>query len=289
MRLFVTGVGGQLGSEICTLSKHENFGTYLKEHENLSNTEYIKLDVTKREKVFDTIKKIRPDWIIHCAAITDIDLCEEQNKVAWLVNVEGTKNIIDTSKIVGANVLYVSTDYIFDGRQGMYKENDKPNPLNYYGKTKLEGERIVQSLSRFIIVRSAVIYSRNKPNFVLWVLDKLKSGEVSIVTDQTNSPTLSTDLADSILKLIEKDVTGVYHAAGDDRISRYDFAIKIAEAFDFDKRLIVPIKTVQLNQKALRPRDSSLDTSKIKSLGITFSNINDALKKLKRQMEMKLE
>jgi len=286
MRIFVTGAEGQLGSEICRISKHDNFGTYLENYEALNNTTYVQLDITNRMLVFETIKKIKPEWIIHCAALTNVDLCEVQRDATWSVNVEGTRNIADASKAAGAKVLYVSTDYVFDGKKGMYKEDDKPNPLNYYGKTKLEGEKIVQSLKDSIVVRSSVMFSRDKPNFLLWVLNKLKEGEIGIVTDQINSPTLNTELAECILKLIEMDVTGVYHTAGDERISRFDFARKIAEAFGFDKSMIKPIKTEQLNQIARRPVDASLDISKVKSLGINFSNIKAALEKLKEQMKV---
>jgi len=287
MRIFVTGAEGQLGSEICRISEHENFGTYLEEHEALNNTTYVQLDITNRERVFETIKKLKPKWIIHCAALTNVDMCEVQRDATWSVNVEGTKNIADASRAIGAKVLYVSTDYIFDGKKGMYKEEDEPNPLNYYGKTKLEGEKIVQGLKDSIIIRSSVMFSRDKPNFLLWVLRKLKEGEIGIVTDQINSPTLNTELAECILKLIEMDVTGVYHTAGDERISRFNFARKIAETFGFDKSMIKPIKTEQLNQIALRPVDASLDITKVKSLGIKFSDIKTALEKLKEQMEEK--
>lgn len=287
MRIFVTGAEGQLGAEICRISKHDNFGTYLEKHGTLINTEYVQLDITKRELVFETIKKIEPEWVIHCAALTDVDLCEQQQDAAWSVNVNATKNITDASKAVGAKVLYVSTDYVFDGKKGMYKEYDQPNPLNYYGKTKLEGEKVIQSLNNSIIIRSSVMYSRDRHNFLLWVLDKLKEGEIGIVTDQINSPTFNTELAECILELIKIDATGLYHTAGDERISRFDFGRKIAETFGFDNSLIKPIKTAQLNQKARRPVDASLDISKVKKLGIKFSNVENALKKLKEQMKQK--
>lgn len=289
MKIFVTGASGQLGSEICKLSKHENYGTYLSNYEGIDGTNLINLDITDRTKTLKNIEKIRPDWIVHCAAMSKVDLCEEQKGMAWSANVNGTENIINAAKSVRSGIVFVSSDYVFDGKKGLYKETDTPNPLNFYAKTKLAGEWLAEQLDKHIIVRSSVLYSNNKKNFVSWVLESLRNGEVRAVTDQINSPTLSADLADSILRLIEKGAVGLYHAAGEDRISRYDFAIKIAEAFNFDKKLIVPVKTAELNQKALRPQDSSLDTSKIKRLGIKLSNVNDGLEKLKEQMEMKLE
>jgi dTDP-4-dehydrorhamnose reductase len=287
MKLFITGADGQLGSEICRLSKHENFGTFLKEHDNITNTNFVQLDITNGEHVFETIKKIKPDWIIHCAAITDVDFCEEHEDIAKSVNVGGTKNLINASKFIRASFLYVSTDFVFDGKNGMYKETDQPNPLSIYGVTKLEGEKIVQELNNHIIARTSVIYSRYENNFVLWLLSKLKAKDnnITIVTDQINSPTLNTELAECILRLIEISARGIYHTAGDERINRFDFSQKIAKIFGLDNSLIKPIKTKQLKQKAIRPLDASLDTSKIKSLGIKFSNVENALKKLKLQIE----
>lgn len=286
MKILITGGSGQLGSEVCKLSSYDNYATYLKDYENIGSTKFIQLDISDRKGFLNIVEKIKPDWIVHCAAMTNVDLCEEQKDKAWLVNVDGAKNAVEASRLVKSNFIYISTDYVFDGKVGFYKEGDTPNPLSHYAKTKLAGEKLVENLDRNIIVRSSVIYSKKKGNFVSWILDSLKNGKVRIVTDQINSPTLNTELAEAILKLIDIDTNGVYHAAGDERISRYDFSKKIAKVFHFDGNLVEPIKTEQLNQKAMRPIDSSLDTSKIKRLGIKFSNVSDALKKLKKQMEV---
>lgn len=284
MKILVTGAEGQLGSEIYRLSNHENYATYINAYEAVRDTKFIQLDITDKKEFLNIVEKIKPDWIIHCAAMTNVDLCEEKKDMAWATNVGGTKNAIEACRLGKSNLVYISTDYIFDGNKGNYKEEDMPAPLNYYGETKLAGERLIEKLDKYIIVRSSVIYSKRANNFATWVLNSLKSGQIKVVTGQINSPTLNTELAECILKLIDKDVSGIYHAAGDERISRYDFAKRIAKVFNFDERAIIPIKTGQLNQKALRPRNSSLDTSKIKRLGIKLSNVSDALKKLKRQM-----
>lgn len=268
------------------MSSYENHGTYLNDHEDIRGTEFAQLDITDRKKFLDIAEKIKPDWIIHCAAMTNVDLCEVQQDLAWAVNVNGTKNAVNAAKAVRCNLVYVSTDYVFDGKKGFYKEDDTTNPINHYGKTKLAGEQLAKALAGHIIARSSVIYSRRKGNFVSWVLDSLKNRKAKVVTDQINSPTLNTELAECILKLIDKDVKGVYHVVGDERISRYDFAKKIAKAFNFDEGMVEPIKSEQLDQKAPRPRDSSLDISKIKRLGIKISNVSGALKRLKEQMEM---
>jgi dTDP-4-dehydrorhamnose reductase len=287
MKILITGGSGQLGSEVCRLSSYDTYGTYLKDYESIGGTKFTQLDITDRKGFLNVVRKIKPDWIVHCAAMTNVDLCEDERDNAWQINVNGTKNAVEASKLVESNLIYISTDYVFDGKKGFYKENDMPNPLSHYAKTKLAGEKLlVKNLDRYIIVRSSVIYSKRKGNFVSWILNSLKNGKVRIVADQTNSPTLNTELSEAILKLIDVDANGVYHAASDERISRYDFAKKIARVFNLDESAIIPIKTEQLNQKAIRPMDSSLDTSKIKRLGIKFSNVSDALKKLKKQMEV---
>lgn len=285
MKILITGANGQLGSEICRVSTHENYGAYLGNYEDIEGTQFTKLDITDRDKFLEIAKKIRPDWIIHCAAMTNVDLCEVQRDAALAVNVDGTRNAIDASKAVGTDILYVSTDFIFDGKKGYYKEDDVPNPLNFYGDTKLAGERLVGELDKHLIIRPSVIYSKRKGNFFSWALESLKNGEARVVTDQINSPTLNTELAECILELVCKGVNGVYNTVGDERISRYDFVKRVANVFNFDDSRIIPIRTNQLNQKAVRPADSSLDTTKIKGLGIKFSNVENALKKIKKQIE----
>ena len=181
MKILVTGAGGQLGSEVCRLSSYDTCGTYLKDYKNIDSTKFTQLDITDRRKFLDVVRKIRPDWIIHCAAMTNVDLCEEQKDKAWSVNVDGTKNVIEASRLVKSNFIYISTDYVFDGKKGFYREDDIPNPLSHYAKTKLAGEKLVETSGRYIIVRSSVIYSKKKGNFVSWVLDSLKNGLIATV------------------------------------------------------------------------------------------------------------
>ena len=213
--------------------------------------------------------------------MTNVDSCETQKDIAWDVNVDGTKNIVRACGKSGASLVYISTDYVFDGKKGNYAETDVPNPLNHYARTKLAGEMLASTLDRHMILRSSVMFSSGGTNFVSWVRSALPKGKVRIVTDQVNSPTLATEMAEAILKLVGLDATGIYHTAGAERISRYDFAKAIAKVFGLDASRISAARTSDLGQKAVRPADSSLKIAKVKKLGIAFSNAENALRKLK--------
>lgn len=197
-----------------------------------------------------------------------------------MINVNGTRNIVEIAEEINAKLIYISTDYVFDGEKGMYKENDQTNPVDYYGETKLEGENVVkETCDDYLIVRPSVLYGWNpvKLNFVTWMIKELKEGnKINIVKDQFNTPTLADDLAELILELIKKESFGIFHISGSERISRFDFALKIAGIFDLNKNLIKPITTDQLNWIAKRPMDSSLDVSKISGIRKPL-NVEDSL------------
>ncbi len=223
------------------------------------------LDVTNRGDVQHLINKISPDVIVHAAALTGVDYCESNKREAWAVNVNGTRNIVEASEKVGSGLVYISTDYVFDGGRGAYTEDDHLNPLCYYGETKLEGERIVRELDDYVIARTSVLYGwHSRPNFVTWAIGELKQGHrIDIVRDQFNSPTLADDLAEVVLELIETGDGGIFHVSGSERISRYDFTKKIAEIFELDEALVNPVTSDELDWIAKRPLDSYLDVSKV--------------------------
>ncbi len=227
-----------------------------------------RVDITKKE-IFTYIQRFNPDVIIHCAAFTNVDKCETDKMKAYDVNVTGTENVARASQEVGAQLIYISTDFVFDGKKGMYTEEDQPNPLNYYGFTKLEGERKAREIcSDYLIVRTSVLYGWHQTlNFVTWVYYQLKDrNPIKVVTDQYTCPTCADNLADVLLEMAEKKVQGLYHVTGAERINRHDFAVKIAHKFSLDETLIIPILSEELNQKAERPKDSSLSTEKVKSV-----------------------
>lgn len=292
MRILITGASGLLGSKIAELAVklgYEVYSGYLT-HEPTHGIS-LKLDVRNIDALRGIFDKVRPEVVIHAAALTDVDRCEIDKELAWSINVEGTRNVAELSRRYGAFLVYMSTDYVFKGDKGMYRETEEANPVNYYGLTKLEGERrVINILDDYCIVRSSVIYgsrpASGKVNFALWVIEKLRRGEtVNVLKDQWNSPTLNTNLAEMILEIAERKLTGIYHLAGATRVSRYEFANLIAETFDLSKELIRPVTMDNLEWIAPRPRDSSLDVLKaMKTLRKKPDVIKEALRRLREEM-----
>lgn len=293
MKFLVTGASGLLGTRLCELAvqrKCEVYSAYSR-HRPIQGTA-VQFDVSDRARVESTFEKIRPEVVVHAAALTDVDKCELEREVAWRINVEGTENIVGSCRKYGAFLVYVSTDYVFDGEKGMYEESDVAAPINYYGFTKLKAEESVESLANnYCVARASVIFGSNpamgKMNFVLWLVNKLRKKErVEIVTDQWNSPTLNNSLAEMILEAVEREITGTYHLAGATRIDRYSFSKLIAETFGLDASLITPTLSKRFSWVARRPRDSSLNASKAEQ---TFRNkplkLETALLKMKEEMQ----
>ena len=288
MNLLITGASGLLGTKLCQLAVERNHETYASygQHKPLCGTplELNILDPRAQRQAFD---KIKPDAVVHAAALTDVDKCEMEKQLAWKTNVEATENLAQLCKERGVFLVYVSTDYVFDGQKGMYKETDNPAPINYYGLTKLKGEEAVQALDDHCIARGSVIYgstpATGKINFALWLLDKLrKKEEIKIVTDQWNSPTLNLNMAEMILETVEKRIVGTLHLAGATRLSRYEFAEYVAEVFNFDPTYVTPIRSDQLKWVARRPRDSSLNVDKAERMLVNKPlQICEALRKMK--------
>ncbi len=251
----------------------------------------IKLDVSNKNQVFEVVAKINPDAMIHCAAITDVDKCEIEKESAKRVNTYGAKLAAEACKRTKTYLILISTDYVFDGSKGMYREEDVVNPVNYYGYSKWLGEKSVAQIDcEYLIARPSVIYgskpASGKINFALWLLKSLESGkEVKVLTDQFVSPTLNLNLSEMLLECCEKRLTGVYHMAGATRTSRFDFAVKLAEAFNLNRDLIKKAEMSEMDWSAKRPTDSSLNVSKIYSTLTTKpKNLNEALSILGTEM-----
>lgn len=254
------------------------------------NFQYLKLDITRRKEVKKAVLDFKPEFIINCAAYTDVDGCERNKSLCWEVNVGGVENLIYAGKKVGAKIIHLSTDYVFNGKKGPYTEEDQPDPINYYGRSKLASENSIKASGiDYVIIRTAVLYGKAigvAPNFVTWLLEKLRGGEkVNIVDDQFGNPTLADNLASGIRKIVSMDASGLYHLAGREVIDRYNFALKIAQTFDLDKSLISRVKTDQLNQLAKRPLMAGLVVEKVqKQLGVKLLNVEEGLTLLKNQM-----
>jgi dTDP-4-dehydrorhamnose reductase len=253
--------------------------------------DFTQLDITKKSDVKSLISSFHPTAILNAAAASNVDWCEEHREDAWKVNVVGVENLVEAARKVGARLVHISTDYVFDGNHGPYSENDKPNPISYYGKSKLASENAVRIGGiPFTILRTMVLYGTGigvKDSFPAWVVRNLKAGiHIPIVDDQIGNPTHVTDLAFAAVKAFELGHDGIYHVCGRDRLSRYDFALRIAEVFGLDPGLIRRIKTSDLSQSAPRPLLSGLVTLKAETeLGITPMDITQGLTTLKREMQ----
>jgi dTDP-4-dehydrorhamnose reductase len=295
LKLLITGASGLYGSKLAQLALAQGIEVYSSDIQNLSvYGNSVKLDISGKEQVEAAFKTIKPDAVVHAASLTDVDKCETNKELAWKVNVEGTKNIADAAKASGSFLIYISTDYVFSGAKGRYKEADVPEPINYYGLTKLKAEEIVRAQNEFFIARPSVIYgstpAAGKVNFALWLIEALRKGErVKIVTDQWNTPTLNTSLAEMTLEVIGRRLTGVWHLCGASRVSRLEFAEQIADAFGLDKGLIDGVLSSQFTWPAKRPMDSSLDTSKAqKTLQKKPLEMATALNRLKVELAQKV-
>ncbi len=272
LKLLITGASGLFGSKLAELALAQDYEVYSSDIQNLAvYGNFVKLDVSAKEQVEQAFRAIKPDVVVHAATLTDVDKCESNKPLAWKVNVEGTKNVVDAAKGAGSFFIYISTDYVFSGAKGCYTETDKPDPINYYGLTKLKAEEIVKTQVDYSIARPSVIYgstpAAGKVNFALWLIEALSRGSnVRIVTDQWNTPTLNTNLAKMVLEVAQRRFTGIYHLCGATRVSRFEFAEQIADAFNLNKRLIDKASSSQFSWSANRPTDSSLDTSKAQAL-----------------------
>lgn len=294
-RILITGANGLLGQAVVHIFSRESDFELIQssvEEKGYVNfgSDYIRLDITNKEEVKKAVKHYEPKIILNCAAFTDVDKCETERELCWKLNVDAVKNLIIAGRINNSKVIHYSTDYIFDGKHGPYGETSTPNPISFYGRSKLASENALTSSGvDYAIIRTMVLYGLGinvKSNFALWMIDKLKSKEsVNIVDDMIGNSTIADDLAYGSLKLIEKNCSGVYNIAGSDIESRYEFTMKLCDVFNFDKKLVKKIKTKDLNQPAPRPLNSGLITLKAESeLGFKPMGTTEALRYLKYQL-----
>lgn len=239
------------------------------------------------------MQHIQPSAVIHCAAMTNVDACELDPAGAYAINERATRSLAETCARYGAHLVFVSTDYVFDGSNehpGPYNEDDPVHPLNHYGRSKWQGEVAVQNLcagrTAWSICRTSVVYGSTpwtRANFVTWLLEKLRNGvSAQVVDDQISSPTLAEDLADMLLEIVRQQAVGIFHTAGSTILDRYQFALALARQFDADTSLIRPITTSELQQVAPRPLKAGLHTDKIKQqLALRPLSLTEALLRLK--------
>ena len=295
MKVLITGCNGLLGQKLVALAPEQArvFGSDITTEPvgEAARVPYLRLDITKRDEVREALQELRPDWIVNTAAYTNVDGCEEQPELCEAVNVGGVANLAEAVRKIGGNLLHISSDYVFDGKAGPYRESDAPNPLGVYGRTKYESEKVLErSKARYLIIRTNVLYgvaTGVRPNFVHWVLRKLEEGQpFAVVTDQIGNPTLADDLATALWQLILREANGLYHLGGADFVSRYEFARVIARVFEFDPEVIQATTTDKIRQKAPRPLRSGLLWDKCRrEHGVALRGVREGLEEFRRQYE----
>ena len=295
-RILICGSNGLLGQrlalmlstqtdyEVLNTSRHR---TFVFDHKLF---DFTQLDITRRGDVRSLVSSFQPDVILNAAARTDVDWCEEHREEAWGTNTVGVENLIDAAKKVRARLIHVSSDYVFDGKGGPYREEDRPNPINYYGKTKLASENALRvSGLGYAIIRAMVMYGAGidvKENFALWAVRRLHRGQrIRCATDQVSNPTSVTDLAFAVVRAFESREDGLFHVCGSDRLSRYEFAAQIADVFGYDPRLIEPVTTEELSQSARRPAAIGYITLKAETvLGVRPMGTRQGLALFRREL-----
>ena len=312
MKVFVTGVGGQLGHDVMNELDgrgYEGIGSDIQpvysgvqDGTPVTQAPYISLDITDAESVKKVITEVNPDVVIHCAAWTAVDMAEDDDKVEKVraINAGGTQNIADICKVLGCKMMYISTDYVFDGQgtEPWIPDCKDYNPINVYGKTKLEGELAVSNtLEKYFIVRIAWVFGKNGKNFIKTMLNLGKThDQLRVVCDQIGTPTYTYDLARLLVDMILTEKYGYYHATNEGGfISWYDFTREIfrqAEScghpeYSADRITVTPVTTAEYGvSKAARPFNSRLDKSKLTECGFTpLPTWQDALSRYLKEIE----
>lgn len=275
MKVLVTGANGQLGYDVVERLKKLNI-----EHIGVDREDF---DLTNDEQTKSFILNYKPDVVIHCAAYTAVDKAEDERDLCYAVNVLGTRYIVQACKEIDVKMVYISTDYVFDGeKEEPYEVTDTPKPVNYYGLTKYLGEQEVQkNLDKFFIVRTSWVFGKNGNNFVKTML-KLgqERKEIKVVCDQVGSPTYTYDLVKLLCDMIQTNKYGIYHATNEGYCSWYEFACEIFKIAGMDDVKVIPIKSEEYPTKTVRPKYSKLSKDELKLKGFsTLLDWKDALKK----------
>lgn len=263
--ILVTGSNGLLGQKITEhLLAEKSFRLIatskgINRFPNKEGYIYEEMDILNAENVKEVIERYRPDAIIHTAAMTNVDTCEVEKELAYQLNVEAVETLTNICAQQHIQFIHLSTDFIFDGAEGPYDEEATPNPLSYYGTTKLQGEEVVKnSKCRWVIIRTIIVYGivsdLSRSNIVLWAKNALEKGlPIKVVNDQWRMPTLAEDLADCCLLAVEKEAQGVYNVSGKDMMRIVDLVYRVADFWKLDKSVITEVSSASLNQVARRP------------------------------------
>jgi len=302
LKAFICGIGGLVGSKLVNEMNKEFkvYGSYNFRNPKIKNIKNYKIDIRKFENMRKKIESVNPDIIINAIALNNVDYCETNKEEAKQINIDSVADLVNISDKLGAKFVHISSDSVFDGmKKEPYLENDIPNPPNYYGKSKLESEKITLQNNNNIVIRASVLYgwlpqnisnlkssSMKSTNFAQWLINQiLKKQHVKIITDEISSPIIAEDLCRSIKYIIKNDYTGVFHSAPPIILSRYEFSIKMIKYLELDYNLINPINNEELGRKIKTGQNKCLDATKLEKLGYKFKTLDESFNIIKKQIK----
>lgn len=293
MKILITGSNGLLGQKLvklCMKYKYPFLATSKGENRNPScpSENYFSMDICNKLEINGVFEAFYPTHVIHTAAITNVDACEQDPERCYEVNVQATKYVFDAVQRHQAHLVLLSTDFVFDGKNGPYKETDEVKPLSIYARSKVEAENLLQesSYTNWSIARTIIVIGQaanlSRSNMVLWVRDSLRKGEaIRVVNDQYRMPTWADDLAWACLKLCSSNKTGIFHLSGKDFVSMFEFAHQIADFYSLDRSLISETTSESLNQAAKRPPKTGFILEKaVSELGYAPKSISEFLQEI---------
>lgn len=285
-KVFITGSGGFVGKNLYALLKpdFEVFGV------DIVNNEFVDevADISDEIALNRVLNNFQPDVIVHLAALSNVEKCEMEKELTDKRNILPVKTLSVWASENEKKIIFISSDYVYDGVKGGFDENDETNPVQYYGQTKVEGEKIISTLKNYVILRPTVIYGWDMDgmNFFMQLYRNIIDGKtMRVATDQISNPTFVLDLCRLIKKIITSDAVGKFVATGNETFGRYDFAIKICDFFGWDKNLIAPVDTVSLGQVAKRPMNcSTINKSAVEKFDFNFNSLEHNLEIIRDQI-----
>lgn len=300
--LLITGANGLLGQKlVAKLIEHDAFNILATGRgacrlpKRWKGYTYVQMDITDNLQINQIFQRYRPEVAIHCACMTNVDLCETKRSACYRQNVDAVLFMVEACEKYRTHLIHLSTDFIFDGQKGPYFEDDQPNPLNYYGQTKLESENIIRmSKLDWTIVRTGLVYGisydMSRSNIVLWVKNSLEDGkELNLVDDQFRTPTLAEDLAEGCISIAEKKATGIYNISGNDFLTPYDMGMETAAYFNLPTRKIKKADSSTFSQTAKRPLKTGFIIDKAKrELGYSPHSFKEGIALLAKQIKFSL-
>jgi len=284
LKFLVTGSAGLIGCQVVKdLSElHEVVSCYNKSKPEVGHS--MKMDLLNHKMISNVLLEAEPDVVIHLGAMTGVDLCEKEESMAFDVNTKATQIIAKQCSILNTFLVYVSTDYVFDGNSGMYYENSIPNPLSIYGKSKFDGEKMVQNFSSdWCIARTSTPFGLHptRKSFPAWVIENLKKQkQIDVLSDQYTSPTYVPNLSKMLIEISERHLNGIFHVTGATKISRYEMARMISNKLNLDEKLLRDVSMNELKLEAPRPKDSSLNISKADTI------LNEKPQKINQSLDL---